>query len=71
MSKEELLVLKKTLTELLNKGFIRVSSLFAEALVLFARKPGGKLRFCVDYRRLNEITQKDRTLLPFITETLR
>lgn len=71
MSKEELLVLRKTLTELLDKGFIRVSSSSAGAPVLFVRKPGGGLRFCVDYRRLNEITKKDRTPLPLITETLR
>ena len=71
MSKEELLILRKTLTELLDKGFIRVSNSSAAAPVLFARKPGGGLRFCVDYRRLNEITKKDRYPLPLITETLR
>jgi hypothetical protein len=59
---EELLVLRKTLTELLNKGFIRVSSLFAGALVLFAKKSGERFRFCVDYKRLNEIIQKNRIL---------
>jgi hypothetical protein len=71
MSKKELLVLRKILTELLDKGFIRVSSLFTEASVLFARKSGGGLRFCMDYKRLNEIIQKNRILLPFIAEILR
>jgi hypothetical protein len=71
ISKEELLVLRKTLTKLLNKGFIRISSSSAGAPVLFARKSGEGLRFCMNYRRLNEITQKDRTLLPFITEILQ
>jgi hypothetical protein len=56
MSCDELLVLRKTLTEYLSKGFIRVSNSPAAAPVLFVRKPGGGLRFCVDYRGLNKIT---------------
>jgi transposase InsO family protein len=71
MSRDELLVLRKTLTELLEKGFIRVSHSPAAAPVLFAKKPGGGLRFCVDYRALNAITRKDRYPLPLIQETLR
>lgn len=71
MSREELLVLRKTLTELLDKQFIRVSNSPAAAPVLFVRKPGGGLRFCVDYRALNKITRKDRYPLPLIQETLR
>ena len=71
MSREELIVLRKTLTELLDKNFIRASSSSASAPVLFVRKPGGGLRFCVDYRGLNAITRKDRYLLPLINETLR
>jgi hypothetical protein len=70
MSRDELLVLRKTLTEYLNKGFIRVSSSLAAAPVLFVRKPGGGLRFCVDYHGLNKITRKDWYLLPLIYETL-
>ena len=49
MSRDELLVLRKTLNELLDKGFIRVSSSLAAALILFVKKLGGRLRFCVDY----------------------
>jgi reverse transcriptase-like protein/integrase-like protein len=71
MSREELLVLRKTLTELLEKGFIRASNSPAAAPVLFVRKPGGGIRFCVDYRGLNYITRKDRYPLPLIGETLR
>ena len=56
---------------MLDKGFIRVSYLSAAASVLFVRKPGGGLRFCVDYRGLNKITRKDRYPLPLIYETLR
>jgi hypothetical protein len=70
MSRDELLVLRKMLTDLLDKGFIRVSNSPAAAPVLFVRKPGGGLRFCVDYRALNRITRKDRYPLPLIQETL-
>ncbi|POS81935.1 hypothetical protein EPUL_005965, partial [Erysiphe pulchra] len=71
MSREELLVLRKTLTELLDKNWIRASSSPGGAPVLFIKKPGGGLRFCVDYRALNSITERDRYPLPLIRETLR
>ena len=71
MSRDELLMLRKTLKELLNKGFIRVSSSPTAAPILFVKKPGGGLRFCVDYRALNRLTRKDRYPLPLIQETLR
>lgn len=71
MSREELLVLRKTLTDLSKKGWIRPSSSPAASPVLFARKPNGGLRLCVDYRGLNAITIPDRYPLPLFKETLR
>jgi hypothetical protein len=71
ISREELLVLRKTLTDLLNKGWIRASSSVAEAPVLFVKKPGKRLRFCVDYRALNAIIFQNRYLFPLIKETLK
>ena len=71
MSKDQLLVLCKTLTELLDNGFIRVSNSPAAAPVIFVKKLDGGLRFCVDYRWLNEISRKDSYLIPRIDETLR
>ena len=71
MSKDQLLVLRKTLTELLDNGFIRVSNLPTAAPVIFVKKPSRGLRFCIDYRRLNEISWKDNYLIPRIDETLR
>lgn len=70
MSIEELQVLRKWLAENLDKGFIRASQSPAASPVLFAHKPGGGLRFCVDYRGLNAITIKNRYPLPLIQETL-
>ena len=71
MLRKELIVLRKTLTELLDKNFIRASSSLASAPVLFVKKPRGGLHFCVDYRGLNAITRKDRYPLPLIHKTLR
>ncbi|OAQ57620.2 retrovirus polyprotein [Pochonia chlamydosporia 170] len=70
MSEDELIVLRKFLQENLDKGFIRASTSPAASPVLFAKKPGGGLRFCVDYRALNAITIKNRYPLPLIQETL-
>lgn len=70
ISQDELKCLKKYLEEHLDKGFIRASSSPAASPVLFARKPRGGLRFCVDYRQLNTMTIKNRYLLSLIKETL-
>jgi len=37
---------------------------------LFAKKPDGGLRFCIDYRNINSKTIKNRYPLPLIQETL-
>ena len=71
MSRDELLVLWKTIADHLDKGWIYVSSSAAGAPVLFAKKPGGGLYFCVDYRALNAITKHNYYPLPLIRETLR
>ena len=70
MSQNELLVLHNTLNGLLDKGFIYMSQSSAAAPVLFVKKPGGGLQFCMDYCSLNKITRKDCYPLPLIQETL-
>jgi predicted aspartyl protease len=60
MSRPELETLRDWLHENLAKGFIRASSSPAGAPVLFAKKSGGGLRFCVAYRVMNENTIKNR-----------
>jgi len=68
-SRQQLQTLKDYIEENLEKGFICHSSLPAGAPVLFVKKGDGSLRFCVDYRGLNEITIKKRYPLPLIPET--
>jgi hypothetical protein len=70
MSLGELKVLRKYLQDNLSKGFIRASSSPAASPVIFVKKPGGGLRFCVDYRALNAISVKNRYPIPLIQETL-
>jgi hypothetical protein len=67
---DKLLVLCKFLDENLAKGFIHISISPVVLLVLFAKKLGGGLCFCVDYRALNTITIKNRYPLPLIQEIL-
>jgi hypothetical protein len=70
MSTAELQAVKQYLLDNLNKGFIAPSQAPYASPVLFVRKPNGGLRFCIDYRKLNAITRKDRYPLPLIDETL-
>ena len=53
-----------------KRGWIRASTSPAGAPIHFVNKKDGGLRLCVDYRRLNDITIKDRTPLPLIGESL-
>ena len=70
MSLEQLGMVKAYLEDHLQKGFIIPSDAPYASPVLFAKKPGEGWRFCVDYRKLNAITTKDRYPLPLIEETM-
>ena len=52
----------------LAKEYIKELKLLVEYLILFVFKKNGKLRMCVDYRKLNDITIKNRYPLPNISE---
>jgi hypothetical protein len=69
-SLEELTAMQEYLTDNLSKGFIVDSKAPFASLVLFVCKADRSLRFCVDYRKLNAITKKNRYFLPLIDETL-
>ena len=68
LSEKELGTLRKYLDENLKKGFIRKSESPAGYPILFVPKKDGTLRLCVDYRKLNSITIKNRYPLPNISE---
>jgi hypothetical protein len=68
MSVEELKELKKQVTELQEAGYIRPSSSPWGALVLFVQKKDGSQRMCVDYTTLNDVTVKNKYLLPRIED---
>ncbi|GKF91683.1 putative reverse transcriptase domain-containing protein, partial [Tanacetum coccineum] len=56
------------LQELSNKGFIRPSSSPWGAPVLFVKKKDGSFWMCIDYRKLNKLTVKNRYPLPRIDD---
>ena len=70
MSVPQLEFVKKFLEEHLKKGFIEASSAPCSSPILLAKKPGGRIRFCVDYQKLNLLTKKDAYPLPLIAETI-
>ena len=62
--------LKKQLDAYLKAGQVEPARIPFGAGVLFARKKDGSMRMCIDYRALNNITQKDTYPLPHIDELL-
>jgi hypothetical protein len=64
VSGPELVVLKKQIDELLEKGYIRPCTSPWAAPVLFVEKKDGTKRMCIDYRSLNEVTIKNKYPCP-------
>ncbi|CAJ2637573.1 unnamed protein product [Trifolium pratense] len=70
MAPAELVELKSHIEDLLGKGFIRPSVSPWGAPVLLVKKKDGKSRLCVDYRKLNKATIKNRYPLPRIDDLM-
>ena len=66
----EHLELETQIQKLLDMGWIQPSISPWASSILFAPKPGGKLRLCVDYRYLNENTIRNTYPLPRIDALL-
>ncbi len=70
LSEEELQLIKKYLKKHLNKDFIESNIASYASLILFVKKSDEELRFCVNYRKLNAITKKNRYSISLIVETI-
>ena len=68
MSANEQEELQRFLEENLAKGYIRPSKSPLSSPVFFIKKKDGKLRFIQDYRKLNEVTVKNRYPLPLVSD---
>jgi len=70
LSREQIIIIKKYIDNMLRKNFIKSSILFYIASILIIKKLDKNLRVCIDYKALNALTIKNRNVLLFIKETL-
>lgn len=70
MSRSEQVELNKFLDEHLSTGRIRPSKSPIASPFFFVKKKDGSLRPVQDYRRLNEITIRNRYPLPLVSELM-
>ena len=60
MAPLELKGLKTQLQDLVDKDFIRPSVSLWSAPILFVKKKDGTLKLCINYRKLNKVTIKNK-----------
>ncbi|UYV75188.1 K02A2.6-like, partial [Cordylochernes scorpioides] len=70
VSAKERDIIKEQIDEMLTEGIIRPSSSPWSFPVILVKKRDGKYRFCVDYRKLNNVTVKDVFPIPRIDEVM-
>ncbi|CAH2094977.1 unnamed protein product [Euphydryas editha] len=68
LSHAETLRVREIIKELLDKGIIEESESEYASPILLVKKKDGTDRMCVDFRKLNDITVKDRFPLPRIDD---
>ena len=61
---------KEHLVEMIEAGAVRPSHSPYSSNIVLAKKKDGSLRFCVDFRKLNNKTVKDAYAIPRIEESL-
>ena len=60
----------KQIEDMLEKGIIRPSTSPWASPIVLVHKKSGDFRFCIDYRRLNQITRNDAHPLPRVDDLL-
>jgi len=63
-------VINKEVEEMLEQGVIEPSDSPWSSPIVVVRKKDGKHRFCIDFRRVNDVTHRDAYPLPQVTATL-
>ncbi|KAH9086314.1 hypothetical protein LEN26_020244 [Aphanomyces euteiches] len=70
VSQKEGELMEAEIQQYLDLGLIRPSTSPWASPVLMIRKPDGSIRFCIDYRKLNDVTIKDRYPMPRVDDLL-
>ncbi|CAF1583655.1 unnamed protein product [Rotaria magnacalcarata] len=70
VSSEKQKIIDNQIDSMYTSGLIRPSQSAWSSPVVLVKKKDGTYRFCVDYRRLNQITMKDSYPLPHMEETI-
>ena len=62
--------IKELLDDMLDKNVIQPSASPWASPIVLVKKKDGSTRFCVDYRKVNQVTSKDAFPLPRVDDTL-
>jgi hypothetical protein len=63
-------IINTAVDEMLQDGIIEPSKSAWSSPVVIVRKKDGQHRFCIDFRKVNDVTERDAYPLPHITTTL-
>ena len=70
LSRDQVIIIKKYIDDILDKKYIRFSTLKYVASMLIIKKLNDELRVCVDYKTLNKLIIKNRNAFFLIKNTL-
>ena len=70
MSREQIIVIKKYIDDMMSKDFIRRNHAHYVASILIVKKFDERLRVCVNYRALNALIIKNKNASSLIRDTL-